>query len=493
MRYLTLAFFMLSTLLCAQKDFGETITTESKIMGETRELQIILPENFNPNQKSYSVIYVTDGERRTTITKSITDFMKYAKMTSDVVIVGIINVDRNRDFTPTKMEKRYPTSGGADTFIKYLEEEVKPFVVKNYGKNNKHILTGHSFGGLFSMYTFLTNPTLFDAYVSSDPSFWWDDQFLNKLAKEKLPNLKGEQHVLFINGRDGIPFERMGIAGMKSVLEEYAPASLDWKLTSYPNETHTSVLLKGYYDGLRFVEEDYLNNNISFHPKNVQLVKDKPVILFLLSNENGVHYTTNGKEPTKIDATYKEPVVISEPGIFKYKKPSKRASNKVHEIPIKLSNPIQPEKKLTSKLKNGLVYTFYEGDYKDLSQLNQKRPTKKGITTTAFGLKDFDSDFYFICEYNGYYKVEKSGYHYFIVKGGEQIQVELANQLLLDYDSKRDNYIESSAVLYLEKGFHPISIKYLQKDSRKISLKRYVPNLGMEDTAKIPFEVLYHQ
>lgn len=245
---------LLSTDVFSQKQLGKTVTMDSEILGESRELHIILPDDFNPEERSYTVIYVTDGEKRTNMVKSVADFIKYAKMMSQSIIVGIINIDRERDFTPTNMERR-PTSGKAALFLSYLEKEVKPYVINNYGNNNKHILTGHSLGGLFSMYTFLMKPTLFDGYVASDPSFWWDNEYLNILAKNNLPNLKGVQHVLFINGREGEPMNRMGITNMETTLKKYAPDHLDWKVNSYPNETHTSVVFKGYYDGLRYLEQ----------------------------------------------------------------------------------------------------------------------------------------------------------------------------------------------------------------------------------------------
>lgn len=246
---------MLSTSVFSQKEMGKTITMDSEILGEIRELQIILPNDFRPKEKSYSVIYVTDGEKRTHMVKSVTDFIKYAKMMPQSIIVGIINIDRVRDFTPSNIKKS-PTSGKAALFLNYLEREVKPYVINNYGDNNKHILTGHSLGGLFTMYSFLMKPTLFDGYVASDPSFWWDNESLNILAKKNLPNLKGENQVLFINGREGKPMKQMGITNIETTLKKYAPDHLEWKVISYPNETHTSVVFKGYYDGLRFLEKN---------------------------------------------------------------------------------------------------------------------------------------------------------------------------------------------------------------------------------------------
>lgn len=140
---------------------------------------------------------------------------------------------------------------------------------------------------------------------------------------------------------------QMGISKMKSVLETYAPNNLDWKVTSYPKETHTSVVFKGFYDGIRFIEEDYLNKKTSFHPRNVNFVKGKPVMLFYMNdNIEHLHYTFNSKEPTKKDSLYKgRPIIIKNEGVFKSKKITKRLeSTKVEEILIKSSSPTKTSK-----------------------------------------------------------------------------------------------------------------------------------------------------
>jgi len=484
----------LSISLFAQKDLEETITMESEIMGETRELQIILPDNFS-KEKSYPVVYVTDGETRTNKVKSITDFIKYAKMMPESIIVGIINIDRKRDFTPTKAVP-FSVSGNANNFVLYLEEEVKPFVIKNYGVNHKHILTGHSLGGLLTMYTLLTKPNLFDGYLASDPSFWWDNQFINELAKKKLPNLKGEQQVLFINGREGKPMGEMGITNMEKVLKEFAPKTLDWKVISYPNETHTSVVLKGFYDGLRFIEEDYVSNNINFHPRNVHFVKDKPLMLFCMQeNIKGFHYTLNGNEPTEKDSLCTNQILIKEEGVFKYRKSTKRVkSTSAKTIPIKLSNPIKPENIVTINLQKGLTYKYYEGYFNSLTKFKKETPVKKGTVTTSFEIESIAKTSNFAFEYNGYYEVKASGYHYFMTKRGLKIEFSLGKEMLLDYDKSRDENLESSAVVYLEKGFHPIKIKYLgSTKNKKLTLDVYIPNVSKGGPEPMSFSSFFHK
>ncbi len=97
---------------------------------------------------------------------------------------------RTRDLTPTKddawiegllklMQGDFTTggSGGADNFLKFIREELKPFIKANYriDAHDSSIL-GHSFGGLFGLYALLQAPNTFNCYIISSPSIWWDPE-----------------------------------------------------------------------------------------------------------------------------------------------------------------------------------------------------------------------------------------------------------------------------------------------------------------------------
>jgi predicted alpha/beta superfamily hydrolase len=79
-----------------------------------------------------------------------------------MIIIGIINVDRNRDYTPTyapnqKGGLEFPTSGKAEKFLEYLKSELFPYIESNYKTQPYRILAGWSLGGLFTVYTFLVD------------------------------------------------------------------------------------------------------------------------------------------------------------------------------------------------------------------------------------------------------------------------------------------------------------------------------------------------
>ena len=87
----------------------------------------------------------------------------------EMIVVGIQNTNRTRDMTPTKTESA--NSGGGENFMKFIETEVMPMVEKNYRTQPFKIFAGHSLGGLTVIYSFVSRPDLFNAYIAASPVF----------------------------------------------------------------------------------------------------------------------------------------------------------------------------------------------------------------------------------------------------------------------------------------------------------------------------------
>ncbi|OCG09220.1 hypothetical protein A9G13_02370 [Gilliamella sp. wkB178] len=75
--------------------------------------------------------------------------------------------------------------GGADAFWHFISQELKPAMEKRFVINrHKQAIFGHSYGGLFTLYAWLTKPAIFDTYAISSPSMWFSGGFIfNPLAQ----------------------------------------------------------------------------------------------------------------------------------------------------------------------------------------------------------------------------------------------------------------------------------------------------------------------
>lgn len=102
---------------------------------------------------------------------------------------------RNRDFTPTpdpvfmKHMGMGGASGGADKFLRFIREELKPFIESNYPADaTDATVVGISFGGLFATYALLEQPDTFQRYILGSPSLWWDDEVVLQYEKRYAGN-----------------------------------------------------------------------------------------------------------------------------------------------------------------------------------------------------------------------------------------------------------------------------------------------------------------
>jgi predicted alpha/beta superfamily hydrolase len=131
---------------------GKTTTLNSKVLNEERELFIYLPDNYNYSDSKYPVLYLLDGDAHFLHAAGTVIFLSgNPGLMPPVIIVGIPNAVRTRDFTPTSTDNM-PQSGGADNFLKFMREELIPYVNNNYRTEPYRILFGHSATAMVSVY-----------------------------------------------------------------------------------------------------------------------------------------------------------------------------------------------------------------------------------------------------------------------------------------------------------------------------------------------------
>ena len=154
-------FYTLPGIAAAQDLPGKKDSIQSVILNEKRVIQVVLPEKYKPGSKDkYDVLYVLDGDWNTKTMTDVERFIEGEAYMPPTIIIGVLNVDRDRDLTPTHVSDN-KTSGGADKFLGFLKNELIPYVDKTYPSNGDNTIFGHSFGGLFVMYALLNEPQVF--------------------------------------------------------------------------------------------------------------------------------------------------------------------------------------------------------------------------------------------------------------------------------------------------------------------------------------------
>jgi uncharacterized protein len=290
--YLVSCCLVLSTMLTAQTGekviLGTADNVYSNILKENRQVWVHVPDESSPDgtfeKQRFPVIYLLDGWKPNfSIVSSIVDELgggsgnlAFPKM----IVVGIPNTDRTRDLTPTHATLVPPgmdsmeasRSGGGEQFISFLEKELIPHIDSVYPTAPYKIFIGHSLGGLMTIYTLINHGKLFNAYVATDPSTFWDNRFVLKQAKGALAKKQFENTSLFLatanSMNSGVDTSIIGpIMRCNFLLRDYLNEHKNNKLTYgykyYADYDHHSVAIHAAYDALRFIF-DFYNYNFPF-------------------------------------------------------------------------------------------------------------------------------------------------------------------------------------------------------------------------------------
>ena len=144
-----------------------------------------------PPASGYPVIYVLDANAAFPVAALLArNIASRSAVTGQVapLVVGIgypgsddFHVaSRQRDYTilPGRVDSK-ASEGGAEYFLDFIEQELKPLVAANYPiDSQRQALFGHSFGGLLVLHTLFTRPHAFSTYLASSPSIWWQDKLV---------------------------------------------------------------------------------------------------------------------------------------------------------------------------------------------------------------------------------------------------------------------------------------------------------------------------
>ncbi|ADG09263.1 DUF3471 domain-containing protein [Caulobacter segnis] len=126
--------------------------------------------------------------------------------------------------------------GGAETFRRFLVEELKPFIEARYPVDgNRSILFGHSLSGIFTANALASHPMDFAGYLIASPSVWADPGVIDRLhglqlgvpprrvfvgygAKEEAYMISGARQVVqALSGLQGILIQAKAFEGEQHI------------------------------------------------------------------------------------------------------------------------------------------------------------------------------------------------------------------------------------------------------------------------------------
>ncbi|MGZ5191628.1 MAG: alpha/beta hydrolase, partial [Flavisolibacter sp.] len=266
---------------------GTWDTLNSKILKEQRKFSIYLPPSYRAENKNlrFPVLYLLDGDGHfhsvSGLVQQLAGGVNGNTLFPELIIIAIHNTDRTRDLTPiadrldpTGKEVEFlKTSGGGESFVRFLNLELIPHIEATYNTAPYRLLVGHSFGGLFAMHVLLHHTEMFNSYISIDPSMWWAKNALLKQADTIFAQKKFNGRSLFLGIANTLPIKQTfeavekdtmpntahirSIKNLVSIAEKNKSNGLRFSWQYYGDDDHGSVPLIAEYHGLRYIFDGY--------------------------------------------------------------------------------------------------------------------------------------------------------------------------------------------------------------------------------------------
>lgn len=253
-------------------------TVVSKILNEDREVWISLPDSYKAGSyKKYPVLYFFDADLNSFF-QTFSGMIKQmgadaSPLIPEMIVVGIVSQQRGRDSSPThsqimfggKESKEKNNTGGADKFLNFIKSELIPYIDSTYDASGYRIITGYSFTGLPVIQSLYTMPEVFNAYISIDPSLWWDDKFMLKKYEDFLKGDDLSSRRLFISTAQKeqkvYPKENDVLTFIEK-LENKPKNGLSFgSIIFESSENHHTMPILSFYKGLRYIFKDYMIDN----------------------------------------------------------------------------------------------------------------------------------------------------------------------------------------------------------------------------------------
>jgi predicted alpha/beta superfamily hydrolase len=233
---------------------GDYFPLESAQVGRRFHIFVKLPESYAMEpQRRYPVSYVLDGDSLYPMLAPQNLFLTYDEGVPEAIIVSIaygsfdpsVNM-RHIDFRPILEDG---TVGGAANFLRMLSEELLPKIDAAYRTDtSRRTLFGQSRGGAFVLYAANEQPSLFHAFIASNPGRE-PDQHLYGVNRAPT-NIRTSGLVLVTSGSRDRDYLRAGAEEWRRLVA--TRNDLPWRaeLVEIAGGTHAASVTQAYRAGI---------------------------------------------------------------------------------------------------------------------------------------------------------------------------------------------------------------------------------------------------
>lgn len=209
------------------------------------------------------VVLVLDGDDQFRFAAETAEELERSKEIAPLVLVGVgyggsyrspLN-RRVRDYTPTQPKDEPMPGGGAAAFHAFLEQKLMPELRRRLEVRADNVaLTGHSLGSLFGLYAMAQTTPIFDRFLISSPSIWWDDRaVLNDVRSAATHPIEKPVKAFISVGEADTPSMTGDLKLLEDELRAHPRAGLQYVFERFPEKDHYNVLPTAFRAGLSWL------------------------------------------------------------------------------------------------------------------------------------------------------------------------------------------------------------------------------------------------
>ena len=350
-----------------------TLEIKSKVLKQDRPIIVYTPRFYDERELvNYDVIYVFDAQNREMF-DMVHAAMGFTDKPRSCIVVGICSPPypeqdyyRNSDYLPKPInveELTLTKKPNAENFLKYVTDEVMPFIDKKFRTTSERYAVGHSLSASFVLDKAINAPSLFKGCLAISPNLAYDNYRLandliaadfNKPAKKKFLYISQGNELVKMREEWGIGYKK--IKAFIDAKDDFGNYTLLVK--EFPEENHLHTYVPSLMYGLR-----KLNAFVGSHPAKPQgalipitfrvKVPEKDDDAYIAGNQNSLGDWDPGKVKLKKVSDLEREITLNvqfplEFRITRGSWDSKAATNQSEDDNIVIA---KPAKSKTVKLK----------------------------------------------------------------------------------------------------------------------------------------------
>ena len=252
--------FLFPILIFGQPEsvgIGFLMEIESEIFHGARQIAISTPEGYTETEEKFPVLYVLDGTWNFHFVSGLVHQLSHSGDIPPIIVVGIYHENRNKELTAPGPDGPSGNYGAAQQLLSHIEEELHPYLEKNYRIQPYKILAGHSFGGLFSLYAMRENPGFFQSILALSPSLGRNDEFEVLQARSFFEGNTSYPESLYLALANEGGATYYGVQNYVKIVRRQGESSMRFAFDHLERENHVSMTIPGFWKGLKFIFEGY--------------------------------------------------------------------------------------------------------------------------------------------------------------------------------------------------------------------------------------------